>query len=145
MGDRTHLRREGDITEPESRMKSFREARVQRSFERPSLSTQAEPSLNYQLRTTMLPWSRALSPKREPTWARHQRPRALDGCFREARRQMGDRPLPLFLGEDSELETGARSLNQNRAFSRLSAAAPNDLPKLKNFPAANRWFGSRGE
>jgi hypothetical protein len=58
---------------------------------------------------------------------------------------MGDRPLPLFLGEDSELETGARSLNQNRAFSHLSAAAPNDLPKLKNFPAANRWFGSRGE
>jgi hypothetical protein len=67
MGDRAHLRRQGDITEPESRMKSFREARVQRSFERPSLSTKAERPLNYQLRTTMSPWSRPLSLKREPT------------------------------------------------------------------------------
>jgi hypothetical protein len=48
-------------------MKSFREARVQRSFERPSLSTKAERSLNYQLRTTRLPWSGPLSLKREPT------------------------------------------------------------------------------
>ena len=70
MGDRTHLRREGDITEPESRMKFFREARVQRTFERPSLSTKAERSLNYQLRTAMLRWSRALSPKRDPTWGK---------------------------------------------------------------------------
>jgi hypothetical protein len=51
MGDRAHLRRQGDITKPESRVKSFREARVQRSFERLSLSTKAERSLNYQLRS----------------------------------------------------------------------------------------------
>src|SRR5690242_13256064 len=35
MGDRAHFRRQGHITEPEIRMKSFREARVQRSPEWP--------------------------------------------------------------------------------------------------------------
>ena len=54
----------------EERDKAFREARVQRSFEGTTLSTKAERSLNYQLRTTMLPWSKALSPKREPTWGK---------------------------------------------------------------------------
>jgi hypothetical protein len=106
MGDRAHLRDQGDITEPESRMKSFREARVQHSFERPSLSTKAERSLNYQLRRTRLPWSKALSLKREPTKRKTPWPRKLDGCFRGGRRQMGDRPLPLLLGKERELENG---------------------------------------
>jgi hypothetical protein len=73
MGDRAHLRRQGDITEPESRMNSFREARVQRSFERPSLSTKAERSLNYQLRTTMSRWSMGSVTEKRTDRARHER------------------------------------------------------------------------
>jgi hypothetical protein len=67
MGDRAHLRCQGPMRELEERDKAFREARVQRSFKGPTLSTKAERSLNYQPRPAMSPWSRALSPKREPT------------------------------------------------------------------------------